>query len=221
MIPTLFLGVVLSGIIPFDQQWHAWQGKPEGVQRLVQEARVLYYWGEADTALSREKWIAGRQKAEEAKKISPKDPGAILWWTANVGAMAREDRNFSALKKIKEIEMELLNLKKMDPGFGFAAADRVLGKLYEEAPRFISIGSTSDAEAHLKDALRLAGDFPGNRLAWIEFLVSEEKWDDVRREIDSLKARGWGGEFGDFNPEKREWPLRLEKAEKSLGGERT
>jgi len=207
---------VLGGLVPLEQQWRDVQAKPENTHRLVEESRLLYYLGSQDEKNAKIKWGEGREKAEAARKVVPAEPEANFWWAANLGALARSEKNLAALGKIMQIEKTLLEIKKTAPTFGYAAADRVLGKIYAEAPRFISIGSTSEAESHFKDALRVAPEYPGNHLNWLEFLIDEERWDVARTALVAAKAIAWDKDFGAFNPDKLTWPAQLKSIESAF-----
>ena len=213
---TIFLGVVLGGLVPLEQQWRDVQSKPENPKRLVEESRLLYYLGSQDPENSKTKWSEGREKAEAARKVPTSEPGATFWWAANLGALARAEKNLAALGKIVQIEKALLELKRSYPTYGYAAADRVLGKIYSQAPRFISIGSTSEAESHMKAALAAAPEYPGNHLNWLEFLVEEERWDAARTALAEAKRVPWDKDFGAFNPDKLGWASQLKNIETAL-----
>lgn len=174
----------------------------------MQQARLLYYL---------ERFEDGLAIATKAREAAPEDPGAILWWTANKGAMAAQKKNLASLGAIRDIEVLLKKLKKLDASYGFGAADRVLGRIYQEAPRFVSIGSSSKAEECLKSAMKIAPEFPGNQIAWAEFLWEEGKKDEAK-EIAHRLAKNQkfiAGQFGEFSPDKIRWTATLEKI---LGG---
>ena len=143
--------------------------------RWIEEARLLYYHGKYsnDKSTKQKFFDEGQQLAWKARKAKPKDLGAILWWAANRGELAEIKHNLVALGYLKEIEAALLELKEIDPDYFFRAADRVLGRIYQRAPSFVSIGSKSKAEAHFKEAMRTAGHYPCNRIFYANFLLEQ------------------------------------------------
>jgi len=213
VISKHFLGVILGGfLLPFSLLATSSSSlNPTWIQ-LTQEARDLSYLTKGDRA----KWVEGQEKAEAARKLAPDEPGPAFWWAANVARILRAEKNLSSLRKLKQVELVLLDVRSRQPDFGYAAADRMLAVIYYEAPRFISIGSTSDAEEHFLAALTRAPQFPGNHLAWLEFLVAEERWDLARKALAKFKERGLEGNFGDFAPEAAEWPARMLAIEQAL-----
>jgi tetratricopeptide (TPR) repeat protein len=151
---------------------------PAGLERSLNEARLLYYLAQAteDSAAKREFLLRGKSVTEEAKVVNPDSSAALFWWVGHVASLADIDRGVSALRSIRKVEEELLRLKKMDPSYEYAAADRVLGRIYQKAPRFISIGSSSKAEFHLKLALERYPDYPGNQLFYAEYLYEDGEY---------------------------------------------
>jgi tetratricopeptide (TPR) repeat protein len=66
-----------------------------------------------------------------------------------------------------------LLLKQVAPDYVYHAADRTLGKLYHEAPAFISYGSSKKARAHYQAAVLAEPNYPGNQLFFAEFLEAQ------------------------------------------------
>lgn len=196
---------------------------PASPQRLTHESRLLFYLAESlgDTPQSEEIYREGRDKAQEARAKEPKNPAALLWWAANTGGVARMKKNLWALGALKEIEATLLELKDVDAGFGYGAASRVLGKIYLEAPRFFSIGSSSRSHEHFQLALKIAPTFPGNEIGFAEWLVEEGEKEKASTLVKQIKQRGLidNGDYGDFRWERDGWKLRLEDLTKKLGGQ--
>jgi hypothetical protein len=103
-----------------------------------------------------------------------KNPGALFWWVANRGHLASFHKSIGSLSVIRKLEKAMLDLKEIDPKFRSGGADRVLGRLYEEAPRGISIGSKSKAEKFVHEAYDKYPDFPGNQILYAEFLMGQD-----------------------------------------------
>lgn len=186
---------------------------PREVVTLVQKARQSYFLGKSQVAEPLPRFEEGLAAAEEARELAPNDPAAIIWWAANKGAIADIKRNLAALKTIKEIEGVLLKLKAKAPAFGYAAADRALGVLYHKAPGFISIGSNKKAEKHLREAVALAPEYPGNHLALADFLEATDKPEEAAKIVSALleNAEWRSKDYGDFSPERAGWEVSLSK----------
>lgn len=151
--------------------------------KQTEEARLLYYLGKytPDISLKQKYFEEGVGLAWKARKAKPKDPGAILWWVANRGELAQLKHNLVALGYVKEMETALLELKKLHPQYFFRAADRVLGRIYQKAPSFVSIGSSAKAEAHLKEAMKAPGNYPGNLIFFADFLLENGEKKEARK----------------------------------------
>ena len=108
----------------------------------------------------------------------------------------------------------------LDRKFDFAGADRNLGLLYRDAPAIVSVGSRSRAREHLEQAVKLAPQYPENRLNLIEAYVKWGEMQSARRELAALEGIwpgaqtnlagvAWTGSWADWEP-------RLKKLRKKL-----
>jgi tetratricopeptide (TPR) repeat protein len=192
-----------------------------GVSPAVREAITRYWLGrsENDPARALSHFEAGKRAAEQARRLSSRDPGALLWWVANEGALAAQARNLGSLISLKQIERVLKRLRDIDPDYAFGGAERALGGIYREAPRFVSIGSLSRAERNLRAAVRRAPEFPGNVLGLAEVLADREKHAEARRLLERARGllHGPPRDLGEFAPERPSWEKRLAALDLRLG----
>jgi tetratricopeptide (TPR) repeat protein len=100
-------------------------------------------------------------------------------------AQLAQTKGLGALKLVKQMEHEFNLARELDERFDFAGPDRNLGLLYRDAPAIGSIGSRSKAREHLEHAVKLAPDYPENRLNLAESYV---KWGDRVGAMNQLKA---------------------------------
>lgn len=109
----------------------------------------------------------------------------------------------------------------MDPAYGYAAAARVLGKIYMEAPGFVSIGSSSKAKEHMLESLARFPDFPGNEIGYAEWLLDDGAKDKATVIVDRLRQPGAleKGQYGDFEPERGLWRRRLDDLLRKVRGD--
>lgn len=190
---------------------------PASVERWIEEARLLFYLSENSPEKDQMAlFTEGRDLAQKARNEQPKSPAALLWWTANHGGIAKLKKNLWALGALRDIEAALLEMKALDPKFGYAAASRVLGKIYLEAPGFISIGSSSKAKENILESLKAAPEFPGNELGYAEWLLEDGDKQKASEIVKTLRSKGSidKGEYGDFGWEKPLWRRRFENLEK-------
>ncbi len=136
----------------------------------------------------------------------------------NLGQLADTKRNFAGLQLVYDMEREFNHARDLDEHFDFAGPDRNLGLLYGEAPVLISIGSRSLALQHLERALKLAPDYPENRLNLAE---AYSRWNDkllFQHQMAALEQL-WPGARIQFNGER--WQFSWVDWERRRGRLRT
>jgi tetratricopeptide (TPR) repeat protein len=137
----------------------------------------------------------------------------------------------SALGLVNQMEGVFRRAKELDKQFDFAGADRNLGLLYRDAPAIISVGSRTKAREHLEQAVKLAPQYPENRLNLIEAYVKWGELKSARRELAALEAIwasartnlagvAWTGSWRDWEPRLGKLRKKLEPAPKGLGAPR-
>ncbi|NBY18830.1 hypothetical protein EBQ74_00925 [bacterium] len=185
---------------------------PDPILRETEKSRLNFYLGrcaflEEETDVSVSFFEQGEKNAEAALGIKADEPIALFWWIANKGTLADISRSVTALRIIKMIEDKLILISEKAPDYGYAGAYRVLGKIYDKAPRFISIGSSSKAEKYLKKAVEKFPDFPGNIIALAEFYNDDDQKDEAKKILQPLieSQQIQKGDYGPFNVEKAEW----------------
>lgn len=185
----------------------------ETVQSLVKMSRLSLFVGR-HTVKEQEKlkyFEDGVEFSERALRLNREDPGAKFWRISNRGSIAEMKKNLAALNEIKWMETELMSLRKAHRSYGQGASDRMLGALYMNAPRFISIGSKSKAEAYFRDLLRDFPKHPSNIGMWAKFLLLEKRTAEAEVALENLKKAMEDPhvEWGDFGPDEVEWRALL------------
>lgn len=170
----------------------------------AESARAAYEAGKrsADKNARERLFADGMAVAKARLAAQPDDPEGLYWLAVNMGAHALERGKMSALPVVPRMENLLLRLDQIAPGYEQAGAARVLGRLYHQAPAFISIGSTKQARRFLERALALAPDHPGNLTFAADFLLSEGDRATARRYAERSLTLLSGRNLG-F--EEREW----------------
>lgn len=126
---------------------------------------------------SLEKCIALIEGMPNDDQLKPKTQ---LLWIACKGEMAELKSKLVALGYLNPLRERAMSLNEVAPEHHYGAADRILGRLYQRAPRFISYGSSDLAEKHFLNALKIAPEFPGNLLFYADFLKSEGRIDEAK-----------------------------------------
>jgi tetratricopeptide (TPR) repeat protein len=189
---------------------HGAAGTPAGgesrhaarAEKLYQETRQRYVTGSNLVAIAWEHGRACFDRAEFARDDrerarlaeegiaacrqaigrDPRSAAGHYYLGMNLGQLART-KSLGALKLVREMEQEFKRARELDERFDHGGADRNLGLLYLEAPGWpASIGSKGKAQRHLRRAVELFPDYPGNRLCWCEALVKWGETEELGRE---------------------------------------
>ncbi|HOC57803.1 MAG TPA: hypothetical protein PKI20_19445 [Verrucomicrobiota bacterium] len=145
----------------------------------------------------------------------------------NLGQLART-RLLGALKLVTQMEREFIRVRDLDRQFDYAGADRNLGLLYRDAPAIGSIGSRPKARGHLVRAVRLAPQYPENRLNLIETHLKWGEPNSARRELAALEeiwpaartnliGAAWAASWADWEPRLMKLRNRIERPQKAAG----
>ncbi|MBI1861535.1 MAG: hypothetical protein HYR96_11520 [Deltaproteobacteria bacterium] len=150
---------------------------------VLKEADAHYYLGkyEKNSDDAEKHFEIAVDLAAQVLAREPKNPAAIVQWCSAKGALAQMRSPFIALGYIAPIEQKFLELKEIAPAFESYLADRALGRLYQVAPSFISIGSNKKARLHLRAAVDGDPDSPANQIYWAEFLADQGEKSEARQ----------------------------------------
>lgn len=108
----------------------------------------------------------------------------------NEGQLAKaEAPSLAAYRLVKQMEREFKTAADLDPAFDYAGPARCLGLLYRDAPGWpFSIGSRRKARDWLEQAVKLAPDYPENRLNLAESFLQWRDADNAKEQLDALDA---------------------------------
>jgi tetratricopeptide (TPR) repeat protein len=116
----------------------------------------------------------------------PKLAAGHYYLAMNLGQLARTEL-IGALALVKEMEPEFQKAGELDPLLDHAGPKRNLGLLYRDAPGWpVSVGNPSKSESLLKQAVKLAPDYPENYLHLIEAYLKWNETDDAKKELRAL-----------------------------------
>jgi len=177
------------------------------------EGRALFFRArlEGTRSLREETLVKALQVNEKEAAKNPADPETQFWRLSTLGELAHLRKNFWSLRVIRKLEGELNGYVARFPSHAFAGGYRRLGQLYQDAPRFISVGSTKKAEECYRRALALAPEFPGNHIALIDLLWQTGRVPEAKEVLANLmKMKGWAErQYGEFEPFKVEWETKV------------
>ncbi|MFM7101503.1 MAG: hypothetical protein ACKO3N_10060 [Verrucomicrobiota bacterium] len=164
--------------------------------------------------------LEGMRACRRGIELSPTNAASHYYLALNLGQVARI-RRLSALKLVREMETELLATARLDAHLDHAGADRALALLYRDAPGWpVSVGNHQLARRHFQRSLTVEPDYPGNRMAWAEFLLGQGDWTAVREQVRQLEA-GWEDARRHlagpaWESSWREWQARLDRIQARL-----
>jgi len=150
----------------------------------------------------------------------PKSAPGHYYLAMNMGQLART-KMLGALKLVKEMEVEFKAALDLNDHLDFGGPARSLGMLYRDAPGWpTSVGNKRKASTYLEQAMKIAPDFPENRMSLIETYLKWRDTDSSKRELDALDA-AWPAAQKSLTGQQWErdwadWTARREDARKKL-----
>jgi tetratricopeptide (TPR) repeat protein len=119
----------------------------------------------------------GIQAASQAEHLVPNRPEGHYWEGADEGLLAEDSGLIGGLRYIGPVRQEMETVLKIDPSYQEYGAERILGRLYSEAPFFMG-GDKAHSIKLLKDCLR---HYPKNSLTLL-YLADAYREDGQRSE---------------------------------------
>ncbi len=184
-------------------------------------ARASYDWADFAKTDSTRADIANAGIAASRDLIArePKNAAAHYYLAMDMGQLARTEL-LGALSLVKQMEREFKIAIALDENLDFAGPTRNLGLLYLEAPSIGSVGSERKARIFLQRAVKLAPDYPENRLNLAEAYLTWREPDHAKTELNALDAI-WSKAQTNFTGEHWEeswadWTARRSVANKKL-----
>jgi tetratricopeptide (TPR) repeat protein len=205
-------------LIESRKQFHSNSNNVEAAWRFARACFDLADVAETDDL--RADWA--EQGIAVCRQLIARQPnlvGAQYYLGMNLGQLART-KTLGALRIVDEMERIFKKTRELDERFDYAGSDRNLGLLYLQAPSIGSIGNRTKARQHLRRAVELAPEDPGNRLNLIDAYL---KWGDrnnARRELQALEERlpAMRAQFvgEDWARNWKDWERRLAAVRKKL-----
>ena len=151
----------------------------------------------------------------------PNSAPGHYYLAVELGQLADTKRNMAAVKMVKEMEREFKTADDLDEHFDYAGPARCLGLLYRDAPGWpMSVGSRHKSREWLEQAVKLAPDYPENRLNLVESYWQWKDHEAAGNELKKLDAL-WPSAQTNFTGGAWErswydWSTRREVARKKL-----
>jgi hypothetical protein len=133
----------------------------------------------------------GSKYAELCLEQMPENAGCYYWRAVNTG-LYYSIHIIGYQRGIKQMISDCKNVIKLEPGYEQAGAYRMLGQLYTQLPQTAGRPDsiTRDltlADEYLKKSIKIAPDYPDNRLSYASTLLAEGKTSGAAKEL--AKAR--------------------------------
>jgi tetratricopeptide (TPR) repeat protein len=174
----------------FERARGRFQSDANNPTNAWQFARAAFNYAEFSTNDSQRAALAN-QGIAASRTLVAGEPGLAAghyYLAMNLGQLARTEY-LGALALVREMEPEFKMAGELDPQFDHAGPKRNLGLLYRDAPGWpVSIGNPSKAQSLLKQAVKLAPDFPENHLHLIESYLKWNETDDAKKDLRALDA---------------------------------
>jgi hypothetical protein len=187
-----------------------------------QFARAAFDFAEFATSDAQRAALANQGIAACRQLIArePKSAAAHYYLAMNLGQLART-KFLGALKLVNEMEREFQKAGELEAAFDYAGPERNLGLLYRDAPGWpASIGNKRTACYYSERAVRLAPDYPANRLNLLESYLIWNERSEAGRELQALDAiwpvaqTNLTGEI--WAPDWDDWSARRDAARQKL-----
>ena len=178
--------------------------EPEELLLDLIEVQVWLADHESDGAARTADAAAAVHAGQWCLEVSPGEPACHYWLGIAVGAQARERRS-TGLDALP-VMIELLNTaREAEPELDYGGPDRILALVYLRAPGWP--GGPGDPDLgyeHAGHAMKIAPDYPPNRLALAEALLAIDREPEALQEYEqALRLAQTAKKNGD--PDAAEW----------------
>jgi tetratricopeptide (TPR) repeat protein len=125
----------------------------------------------------------GRDVAQRAIDMAPRNPDAHFWYAANLGRWAITKGRLHAAFTLSTLKQEIQTILALDPDSvpGLTLA----GAFYFETPSFLG-GDVPRAEGYLRRALSIDPHFTRARLDLARCLIQQGRYEEARRELRTV-----------------------------------
>jgi tetratricopeptide (TPR) repeat protein len=179
------------------------------VDNLVALARVSFIWGDARARTDEEKLAAydrGREVAQRAIELEPKNAAAHFWFAANSGRWGQTKGVMRSLFLVPTIKREIQTVIDLDPKFTSVYA--LAGNVYYVLPGLAG-GDLDLSEEMFRKGLAQDPKFTGMRVGLAKTLIKKNRVADARRELQAVLD-----ERAPTNP--ADWTVRDSKEARQL-----
>jgi tetratricopeptide (TPR) repeat protein len=153
--------------------------------------RACFTWGKLlkDPVAQEKIYTEGIAACRRSLALNPQSGPAHYYLGMNIGRVADLKRNLAAFKMVKVVEHAFQQAAALDEKYAHGGPDRNLGLLYQHAPGWpISLGNQKLARKHLERAVKLAPDYPENRLNLAEAYREWRESKLFQQELEAIQT---------------------------------
>lgn len=159
---------------------------PKDVEAMTLLSRVWLTYGDVTAKNKDEKLRAyekGRDIAKRAMELSPRNPDAHFWYTANLGRWGQTRGVLKSLFLVSQVKEQLNLILALDPEY--VPALDVYGVLYYELPGFLG-GNLELSENYIRQAIELDPHLTVVRVDLARVLIKRRKYEEARSALDEV-----------------------------------
>jgi tetratricopeptide (TPR) repeat protein len=159
---------------------------PKDVEAMTLLSRVWLTYGDVAAKDKNEKLRAyenGRDIAKKAMELSPKNPDAHFWYTANMGRWGQTRGVLKSLFLVSQVKEQLNLILALDPNY--VPALEVYGVLYYELPGFLG-GNLEMSEKYIRQAIKLDPHLTVARVDLARVLIKRKKYEEARGGLNGV-----------------------------------
>lgn len=180
------------------------QGLEDAVRTHAQEdtlvalARVSFIWGDVRAMTQEQKletYDRGRQAAQRAVGLNPKNVAAHFWYATNAGRWAQARGVLQSLFLLSTLREEIQTVLDLAPTF--TAVYSLAGYVALETPRFFG-GDPDNAEAMFRKGLEQDPKFTGMRIGLAKTLIRKGQIPEATRELEAVLAERQPSNLADW-----------------------
>lgn len=190
-----------------------WASDTTGFEAAWKLARADYWLGGHAPEAERRRFLEqGIEAGRRAIALQAQSPDGYFWMAANMGALAESFGLRQGIKYRRPIKDALETALRLNPAFMQGSPDRALGRWYFRVPRLLG-GSSKEAEAHLRAALRYNPQSTITHYFLAELFVDNGRKDEARAELQKVIDAPLDPEWA---PENRDYKQKAQRLLQTL-----
>lgn len=150
-------------------------------------ARISYWIGDhtANKDMKKAILLQGIEHAKKAVELGPDKADGHFWLGVCYGVYGEAKGVLKSLSLVKPIKEAMRRVLEIDPAYDRGGADRVLGRVYHEVPKFAGGGEKKSLE-HLLKSVEYGPRVGLNLLYLADTYISLDEFDKARETLETI-----------------------------------